>query len=200
MNAKFFDLKQEKQDRIINAALKIFALNGYGHASTDDIVREAHISKGLLFHYFDSKIGVYSFIHDYAVKLISLELSSAIDPDETSYFALLKQIEAAKMQVLKSHPYMCVFLKSCEKETVTEALLSIEESRKTYRDNLGTILARADQAFMNQSANASKLLKMLDYTLEGIMETALFEGSFTAEDNFNEAVKYISLTEQHVNM
>ena len=27
MNAKFFDLKQEKQDRIINAALKIFAKN-----------------------------------------------------------------------------------------------------------------------------------------------------------------------------
>ncbi len=200
MNAKFFDLKQEKQDRIINAALKIFALNGYGHASTDDIVKEARISKGLLFHYFDSKIGVYSFIHDYAVKLISLELSSAIDPDETSYFTLLKQIEAAKMQVLKNHPYMCVFLRSCEKETVTEALLSVEESKKTYRDNLGTILARADQTFISKSTNASRLLRMLDYTLQGIMENALFEGSFTAEDNFNESVRYISLTEQYVNI
>ena len=71
MNAKFFDLKQEKQDRMVNAALKIFALNGYSHASTDDIVKEAHISKGLLFHYFDSKIGVYSFIYDYSVRFIS---------------------------------------------------------------------------------------------------------------------------------
>ena len=35
MNAKFFDLKKEKQDRMINAALKIFALRGYRHASTD---------------------------------------------------------------------------------------------------------------------------------------------------------------------
>ena len=52
MNEKFFDLKKEKQDRMINAALKVFALNGYRHASTDDIVREAAISKGLLFHYF----------------------------------------------------------------------------------------------------------------------------------------------------
>ena len=41
MNARFFDLKKEKQDRIINAALKVFALHGYRHASTDDIVREA---------------------------------------------------------------------------------------------------------------------------------------------------------------
>ena len=54
MNEKFFDLKKEKQDRMINAALKVFALNGYRHASTDDIVREAAISKGLLFHYFET--------------------------------------------------------------------------------------------------------------------------------------------------
>ena len=50
MNDKFFDLKKDKQDRIINAALQVFALNGYRHASTDDIVKLASISKGLLFH------------------------------------------------------------------------------------------------------------------------------------------------------
>ena len=54
MNNKFFDLKKEKQDRIINAALSVFAKNGYAHASTDEIVREASISNGLLFHYFVS--------------------------------------------------------------------------------------------------------------------------------------------------
>ena len=67
MNEKFFDLKKEKQDRMINAALKVFALKGYEHASTDDIVKEAGISKGLLFHYFISKLGLYSFIYDYSV-------------------------------------------------------------------------------------------------------------------------------------
>jgi len=44
MNEKFFDLKKEKQDRMINAALKVFAMNGYEHASTDEIVKEAGIS------------------------------------------------------------------------------------------------------------------------------------------------------------
>ena len=50
MNNKFFDLKKEKQDRMINAALKVFAIYGFNKASTDDIVKEAGISKGLLFH------------------------------------------------------------------------------------------------------------------------------------------------------
>ena len=56
MNEKFFDLKKEKQDRMINAALKAFAVNGYKRASTDEIVKDAGISKGLLFHYFDRNI------------------------------------------------------------------------------------------------------------------------------------------------
>ena len=41
MNPKFFDVKKEKQDAIINACLKVFAENGYKKASTDVIVKTA---------------------------------------------------------------------------------------------------------------------------------------------------------------
>ena len=198
MNAKFFDLKQEKQDRIINAALKIFAKNGYNHASTDDMVKEAQISKGLLFHYFDSKIGVYSFLYDYAVRLIAIELGSAIDPSETSYFEILRQMEAAKMLVLRSHPYMYMFLNSTKRENITEAILATEESKKTLENNLGTILARTNQDFLKENKNAKDYLKMMDCTLEAIMEDALLDGSFNADMNYKESIKYINLTEKMI--
>ena len=194
MNAKFFDLKQEKQDRMVNAALKIFALNGYSHASTDDIVKEAHISKGLLFHYFDSKIGVYSFIYDYSVRFISLELSSAIDPNETSYFEILRQMEAAKMQVLKSSPYMFMFLNTCKKEDITEAVLAVETAKAQLASNEATILQKADESVKSKK-NFSEYMKMLTFTINGIMESSLYDGSFNAEMNYIENIKYINLTE-----
>ena len=100
MNDKFFDLKQEKQDRMINASLKIFSRGGYRHASTDDIVKEAGISKGLLFHYFGSKLGLYGFLFDYSVRFMLLELSREVKRSETDYFALTKQMEQARMQVM----------------------------------------------------------------------------------------------------
>lgn len=196
MNAKFFDLKQEKQDRMVNAALKIFALNGYLHASTDDIVKEAQISKGLLFHYFDSKIGVYSFIYDYAVRYISLELSSAVDPSETSYFELLRQIEAAKMQVLKSYPYMFLFVYRAAKENITEALLAVESSKENLYKNFQTVLEKADKSFLTENSNAADYLKMLTMTLEGIMEQSLKDASFNAEDNYKENIKFINMIEK----
>ncbi|MDD3656837.1 MAG: TetR/AcrR family transcriptional regulator, partial [Atribacterota bacterium] len=53
--SQFHSLESEKQERIINAALKEFARNGYGKASTNEIIKQAGISKGSLFNYFNNK-------------------------------------------------------------------------------------------------------------------------------------------------
>ena len=116
MNEKFFDLKKEKQDRIINAALAVFAAGGYEHASTDDIVRKAGISKGLLFHYFISKLGLYTFLYDYSVKYVTLEIKSSVTAEKQDYFALRKLMAFAKMQVMKNYPDMLLFIDTASRE------------------------------------------------------------------------------------
>ncbi|MCR5279001.1 MAG: TetR/AcrR family transcriptional regulator [Lachnospiraceae bacterium] len=196
MNAKFFDLKQEKQDRMINAALKIFAINGYKHASTDDIVKEAGISKGLLFHYFDSKIGVYSFLYDYSARYMTLELSSAVDPSETSYMEIRRQMEAARMQTLKTYPYMELFLKTAAAETSAEAVEATGEAIKAYRDSVDQVLSKADMTSVNSAKNSAEYLKMLDYTTEGIMREHFSGDGFDAQSYYKEVVTYINLVEK----
>ena len=134
MNSKFFDLAKEKQDRMINAALKVFAENGYKGASTDDIVKEAGISKGLLFHYFSNKIGLYTFVYDYSTRYMMLELTSEVDSKETDFFEIYKQMEMAKLQVLKNYPYMQEFLNRAMYEDVHEAILAIEDKRSVLKE------------------------------------------------------------------
>ena len=87
---------------MINAALKVFAMQGYKHASTDDIVKEAGISKGLLFHYFTNKVGVYVFLMDYSVRFLLLELSRSVKKDTTDFFELCKQILPTNLHALNS--------------------------------------------------------------------------------------------------
>ncbi len=53
MNEKFYQLSEEKQLRILNAAMEVFGLHEYKRASTDVIAAKAGVSKGLLFYYFD---------------------------------------------------------------------------------------------------------------------------------------------------
>ena len=191
MNDRFFDLKKEKQDRMINAALKIFAENGYRNSSTDDIVKEAHISKGLLFHYFDSKLGLYSFLYSYSVRYLAMEIESTVGREERDFFKLYRGIEQAKFMVLRNYPYMKLFLDNAQHETVSEALLATEDYRAQYIRLGEDLEGRADMGFAGSSEDAEKLLKMVRYTMSGIMTSHLRDQSFQAEMMLEEDLSYL---------
>ena len=193
MNGKFFDLKKEKQDRMINAALKVFAMHGYRHASTDDIVREASISKGLLFHYFGSKLGVYSFIYDYSVRYMTLELNTSVDKKCTDMFTLMKQIENARMHAMRGYPYMQQFLNRSMAEDVSEALLAIEEKRNILNDAYDRINSQMDFSELPAEVDGEKLRKMLDFTIKGLMTERFQDASFQPEMLYEEIVDYLDL-------
>lgn len=176
MNEKFFDLKKEKQDRMINAALKIFAVNGYQKASTDDIVKEAGISKGLLFHYFGSKAGVYIFMYEYSSRFMTMELKRAVSLREKDLFLLLKQMEEAKSVLLANYPYMQKFL-------LTHIDLKDEEIKKSvapYVDKvpqiMGEVMSRADYDRIRDGVDKDLLVRTMYYVTRGLMETALTTG------------------------
>lgn len=193
MNEKFFDLKKEKQDRMINAALKIFAMNGYEHASTDDIVREAGISKGLLFHYFISKLGLYSFVYDYSVRYMMLELSTGVSAKETDYFELLGQIKQAQLQVMKNYPYMQQFLNKSREENVSEALLETEDKRSVLPGYYEEVLGRADSSKFRKETDVKRLTKIIDYTVDGLMKEHFLNGSFQPEIYYEEMKQYLAM-------
>ncbi len=193
MNEKFFDLKKEKQDRMINASLKVFAMNGYKHASTDDIVAEAGISKGLLFHYFGSKLGLYTFLYDYSSRFMKLELTSGVSSTVTDYFEIRKQMEYAKMQVLKNYPYMQQFLDCCKSENVSEALVAIERQRNVIQDVYAVLKNQADRSLFTADVEFDKLDAMMDYTISGIMNEHFQSSSFQPEMLYQEITSYLNM-------
>ena len=141
MNEKFFDLAREKQDRMINGAVEVFAKNGYKHASTDDMVKAVGVSKGLWFHYFGSKEGIYVFVYDYCVKYMLLELSTMVDENEKDYFELIRQIALAKTKVGKSYPYLTIFLEEAAHETEQEPVRKTAGARQSYEERMGVTLS-----------------------------------------------------------
>jgi len=198
MNAKFFDLKKEKQDRMINAALKAFALHGYRHASTDDIVREAAISKGLLFHYFESKLGLYTFVYDYSVRYMTLELKTTVSAGETDIFELMKQAECARMHAMRGYPYMQQFLNRSMSEDVSEALLAVEEKRNLLLEAYGGIRNQMDFEKLPTGIDGEKLYKMLDLTIKGLMTERFLDASFQPEMLYEEIVDYLNMVKKIV--
>lgn len=191
----FFAIKKEKQDRILNAVLKAFALYGYKRASTDEMVREASISKGLLFHYFTSKAGLYEFVYSYSVKYMSMELTSLLAGKETDYFVIRRQIEEIRYKVLKSFPYMPLFLAQAayESEQRTEEVL---RCRAEYTNLLHSIENKAEFLGYPAHLEPDKLFRMTDYILEGIMREAYAKGTPQTDEVYEQAAAYLSMLQR----
>lgn len=197
MNEKFFDLAKEKQDRMINGAIEVFARNGYKHASTDDMVRAVGVSKGLWFHYFGSKEGIYVFVYDYCVKYMLLELSTIVNEDEKDYFKLMKQIAIARTRVGKNYPYLAVFLEGAAHETWQGMLEKTAGSRQIYEERMETLLKSAEIVQVPDKAKRERIKKLLDDTVSRILR----EMSGTddgADAAYREIEAYIDLVKEMV--
>ncbi|MBE5829459.1 MAG: TetR/AcrR family transcriptional regulator [Butyrivibrio sp.] len=193
MNERFFELKKEKQDRMINAALKVFSQYGYRHASTDEIIRDAQISKGLLFHYFESKIGLYAFLYDYATKFVTLELTTHVEKSEDGFFELYKQILSSKTDSMYRYPYIFLFLDKADEESDEDALREIEERREKYHRIMDALKERADITVFGTDVDYEKVWKLLDFTVDGLVQKAVRSDNFRADFLLEEATEYVDM-------
>ena len=192
MNVKFFDLAREKQDRMINGAIEVFAKNGYKHASTDDMVKTVGVSKGLWFHYFGSKEGIYVFVYDYCVKYMLLELSTIVDENETNYFELMRQIAKTKVKVGRSYPYLTIFLEEAAHEPEQALAVKTAASRQSYEERLDAYLKHAEIDNVSDKGRRERIKKMLEYTISGIIREKTAQAAET-DAIFREIKAYIDL-------
>ena len=119
---------------MINAACRILAVNGYANSSTDNIVKAASISKGLLFHYFGSKQGMFSFMYDFCERYAQLELRSSIREPSRDYFGLQEQLIGAEVTIMRQYPYLLLFLETASLETDPELIKLMEATEVNYLD------------------------------------------------------------------
>lgn len=198
MNDKFFNLKREKQDRFINAALKIFSENGYQKASTDDMVREAGISKGLLFHYFGSKLGLYEFVYNYSTKLFMMEYGGIVSSDKVDFFEVQKQMELAKRNVMVSYPYMNIFLERAFREESFDVLSVVAASMDQYSDELARIYSMADISQFKEGVDPSAILKMCLFVSDGVLNEQFRNGRIDPDAYYTEVVAYLDVLERNL--
>ena len=197
MNEKFFEIKNEKQDRILNAAIKVFALNGYRKASTDVIVTEEGISKGLLFHYFTNKLSLYEYIIDYSIKYMNFEFTTSVSKYEKDFFELQMMMEQAKIRVMKIYPYMQQFLASLKYETDAKAKAVIGENAYALESMFNVIYKQADTSKFEEYVVVQKVVDMIRWMSDGYLREHLVEGDTDVDVLVSEFSKYLKMLRAH---
>ena len=79
--------KTATRDKILGAALHVFAEKGYHRAAVDDIVRASRTSKGAVYHHFPNKEALFLALVDELAARLSSALTTAI---QASHGALEK--------------------------------------------------------------------------------------------------------------
>lgn len=198
MNDKFFEIKNEKQERILNAAIKVFALNGYKKASTDVIVKEAGISKGLLFHYFSNKLSLYEYIIEYSVRFMNFEFTNSVSKYEKDFFEIQMMMEQAKIRVMKLYPYMQQFLTSLKYETDEKAKEVIGENAFAFDSMINVIYKQADTSRFQEYVVVSKVCDMIRWMSESFLREKLLSGETDSEMLVEEFSKYLKMLRAHL--
>lgn len=133
MFSKILNLESKRRDAILNAALKEFATKGFDEASTNVIAKESGISKGLMFHYVNSKKDLFLFLYDYCTDMINKEYFDLMNFDEKDIFERLRQSYLLQLELLQKHPWIFEFNKLTAITKSDEINKELEERLKGKR-------------------------------------------------------------------
>lgn len=102
---QYEEIREKSREKILAAALELFANNGYDASSIDSIAKKAGISKGLIYNYYKSKKDVLLAIMNDAMKLgevMMAENKTIKDP----YKKMRKMVDSVFDMMYKQPEYM----------------------------------------------------------------------------------------------
>ena len=159
------NVDEEKKINIINSAMKEFSKNTFQKASTNVIVEDAGISKGLLFHYFGSKDKLYKYLEYFSIKIITEKIVDELDWEQKDIFLRLKETSMIKFKVFQQYPYMADFsLKVFQNKSIEEIMhinpdFPLELYSQVYSYNI-------DYSLFKEGIDVKKAINIIQWTLE----------------------------------
>ncbi|MGL4336273.1 MAG: TetR/AcrR family transcriptional regulator [Turicibacter sp.] len=170
MNHKFFELPEDKQLRVINAGLEVFSKNEYKRASTDEIARQAGVSKGLLFYYFHNKKELYLFLYNYTEQVIKQSVIDSDFKEITDFFELLDFATEKKYQLLIKNPHFMEFVMRAfysQKENISDEMDKKMEDASTHI--FAQYFSNINFSKFKEDVNPLDILQMVTWMVDGFL-------------------------------
>ena len=101
MHKSFLNLPEEKRSAIEKSGIAEFSRKSYADASTDEITRASGISKGLLFHYFGSKVAFYLYCLTLALDRLT---TITPGPDGDDFYGIIFASLDGKLRLAREYP------------------------------------------------------------------------------------------------
>ena len=200
--SKFLALDIEKQERILSAAMKEFKA-GYKNASTDNIVREAGISKGLLFHYFGTKERLYDFLVDYAIDTTQHEYIDLVNVIQPDILESVWQLSLLKRELSLRYPAIFDFLANAYVDaSAPDSGTRLSRFKEIQTNFMAQVYAHADHSLFRDDIDPKKATDIILWALEGyaLSTIAVTSGEGIGSDPSDNYDKYLEELEEFISI
>lgn len=86
----FYSLNKEKQEIIVNSGKKEFSSVNYEHASINKIIKDARISRGAFYYYFNGKDDLYLYLLENFITKFETDMN--IDKNNDHIFTVITKL------------------------------------------------------------------------------------------------------------
>ena len=185
--------KDNTKLQILDAAMHVFVKSGYNKTTMDDIVSHSGLSKGAIYHYYNSKKDLFLSLIDYWENYF---FKNIIDKDLTSSSAddLLREITNDVIKTFKTKKH--VFLAELEFWSLSNHDIDIRKRTTSLYVKLidlfkSVIKKGIDEAtFKKVDLDVASLSVMT--SLQGVIWFSIFEKSnISAEKYLNDVIEFI---------
>lgn len=165
----FLKASEEKQRNIINAALREFSIHSYDTASTNKIVKEAGISKGILFHYFGNKKNLYLYLYEYVLDTYAAATFETLDLAELDIFKRFRQLFSLQRNLVQQNPAFFNFINMVSIERSVAVANELEQLNNTKQNySYEKFLSGIDYSLFKEEVDVTYALDTIKWVLEGI--------------------------------
>ena len=161
----------ETREQLLDAAERVFLERGVGHASLAEVADAAGVTRGAIYHHFDSKAALFEAMVERAEMPIDAAFESADASDDDPLDALGKRALNALLQLASSsrvrRVFEVVFLR-CE---YTDELAAVEQRHLREREQClylcGSLLDKAVELGQLPRDTDTRMASQLLYALIG---------------------------------
>ncbi|MDP4177110.1 MAG: TetR/AcrR family transcriptional regulator [Bacillota bacterium] len=201
MYENFEKLPFEKRKRIIDVCIEEFGDKGYTNASTNTIVKNAGISKGTLFNYFDNKKNLFLFILDYTTDYYVDFMIREMKVNSSDFFKRVLDWAELKIKVSLNEPLIYRFFITAYTNIPDELNQDISERyKKLSEKGLFLALDGIDYSKFRDDIDKQKTIELLLIILtnlpkEDINKLGLSDdkGLNTINERFEKLKEYVDI-------
>lgn len=203
----FENLPGDRKNKILDASLAEFSKNGYEGASTNEIVKKAGISKGILFHYFGNKKNLYLYVLDHTIdyslkKFYSDNKEPPADLIDRIIFDAVK-----KVRIANEDPQVYAMLFNAFINTPESLKKDIElRYQKIYDNEIPKFMQNLDTSKFRSDIDANKAVEVILLMMEGLKSkySNRFKTNPNEKDNdyldkvFKEIMEYVDIVKKGI--